>query len=401
MIDMTRLSWPVVLSSACLVVGLSVGVRQVSGVFLTPVVVDLGMTRQTFGLAVALQNIVWGLSQPVAGMLADRFGAFRIVLIGGFAYAAGLALAANAPSAFWFAIGFSLLCGLGQAGTAYAVILAVVGRSAPEGRRAVAVGLASAAGSVGMFLLVPVGSSLLGSVGWRSALGILAAMVCLISVAAFALRLPVPEMPAPTVAAGPVLRKTLADGAFWRLNLGFAACGFQLAFLATYLPTIVLDGGLSFTTGAAVLPCIGFANIPGTFASSWAGGRFPPPRVLAWMYFARGALMLAFLALPLSSWSAIAFGLAVGLIWSGTVPLTSMLVGDIWGRANLGLLFGLTYVGHQVGAFIGAYSGGYAFDHGGTFEPVWFAAVAVSFVAGALHLTLPMRPSVRPVNPTA
>ena len=384
---MPRSSWPLTLVCGSLIVALSVGVRQVSGVLLNPVSVELGLSREAFGFAVAVQNIVWGLTQPVAGLLADRFGAARVSIAGGLAYGVGLALSAQAGSTAGFLVGYGVMCGLGQAGTAYAVILAVIGRAAPAERRARAVGLASTAGSVGMFLLVPLTSTLLETLGWRGALACLAAALSLTPVLALGLR----EPPAAAAASHPavgVLLDTLRDRDFWLLNLGFAACGFQLAFLATYLPVVLLDGGLPVTAGAAVLAAIGLANVPGSYLSGVAGGRWRKSHVLAAVYAARGALMVAFLALPLSAGTAVAFGLCIGLLWSGTVPLTSGLVGDLWGRAHLGLLFGLTYVGHQTGAFLGAFAGGFVYERSGSFGPVWAVAIAVSFASSALHLTL-------------
>lgn len=385
-------SWLTVLICGSLIVTLSVGVRQVSGVFLAPVVADLGLGREAFGFAVAVQNLVWGVTQPVAGFLADRYGARPIAIAGGVVYAAGVVIASSAPSGAAFLAGWGVLAGVGQAGTAYAVILAVIGRASPADRRSQVLGLASAAGSIGMFVLVPLTSALIERLGWRGSLLCMAAALAFVPVLALALR---EERRANAQGTTPlrfVLGSALHDRDFWFLNLGFAACGFQLAFLATYLPTIVIDAGLSLATGAGVLAAIGTSNIIGTLLAGWAGGRWRKSRVLVVLYLARATLILTFLAIPLSSASAIVFGFSIGLLWTGTVPLTSGIVADLWGRQNLGLLFGLTYVGHQVGAFGGAWAGGFAFERTGSFALVWAVAVALSLAAAILHLMLIERP---------
>lgn len=372
---------------------LSMGVRQVSGLFLRPVVVDIGLSREAFGIAVALQNLVWGLTQPIAGLFADRYGARPVVLSCGLVYLAGLAVAATASNAATFAFGLGVLGGLGQSGTAFAVVLAVIGRAAPAERRSAALGLGSTAGSIGMFVLVPVTSALLDFLDWRNAMLILSALLAATALLAWPLK---ERGLANDVAAGaPASIAAVAaarDRDYWLLNLGFAVCGFQLAFIATYLPVILVDRGFDIATGAAVLAAIGAFNILGTYLAGVAGGRWLKTRVLAVLYLARAAVIALFLFVPLSRPSAIVFGAMIGLLWTGTVPLTNGLVADLWGRRNLGFLFGIVYVGHQFGAFVGAWASGLVFDRTGSFDLMWGAAIAAGVAAAICHLLLDESP---------
>jgi predicted MFS family arabinose efflux permease len=313
-----RRSWLVVLLCGSLVMALSMGVRQVSGLFLRPVAVDIGLTREAFGIAVALQNLVWGLTQPVAGLFADRYGARPVVLACGLLYLAGLASAAMAPNAALFAFGLGVLGGLGQSGTAFAVVLAVIGRAAPAERRSVALGLGSTAGSVGMFVLVPMTSALLDVLDWRSAMLILSALVAVTALLAWPLKESGLANDGTAGAPAGIAAATAAgDRDYWLLNLGFAVCGFQLAFIATYLPVILIDHGFDLATGATVLAAIGAFNILGTYLAGVAGGRWLKTRVLAALYLARAAVIALFLLVPLSRPSAIVIGAMIGLVMDG------------------------------------------------------------------------------------
>jgi predicted MFS family arabinose efflux permease len=388
--------WFTVLACGALVTAVSMGVRQVSGLFLRPVSMDLGLSREAFGIAVALQNLVWGLTQPFAGLLADRYGARPVIIVCGLFYVAGMALAALAPNGFVFALGLGVLCGLGQSGTSFAVVLAIIGRAAPPEQRSAALGLGSTAGSVGMFVLVPATSALLDLLDWRTALMILAALLATMLL----LALPLSERRDANAAGGapagvPARAAAMMAGRdrdYWLLNLGFAVCGFQLAFIATYLPIILVDKGFGLSTGAAVLAAIGAFNILGTYLAGLAGGRWMKTHVLAALYLARAATIAIFLLTPLSSASAIAFGAVMGLLWTGTVPLTNGLVADLWGSRNLGFLFGIVYVGHQIGAFVGAWAAGLAFDRTGSFDLIWIAAIAAGVAAAVCHLMLSETP---------
>ena len=384
----------IVLVCGSIAVTLSMGVRQVFGLFLRPVTLDLETSRALFGLVVGLQNLLWGLTQPFAGLIADRFGAARVVLVGGLLYVAGLALAAASSGIGTWGLGAGVLIGLAQSGTAYAVVLGAIGRAAPPEHRSIALGIAATGGSIGMFSLVPATQGLIAAFDWRGALLALAGLAIMIPLVSAGLREDIARGAAAHQGAATreVVRLATRHPGFWMLNVGFAACGFQLAFLSTHLPSALIDSGLDASTGAAALAVIGFANIVGTYLCGMLGGWYRKPKVLAALYLARSALFALFLAMPPSRTSAMIFAAAIGLIWTGTVPLTSGLVGDIFGARHLGLLFGIVYVGHQLGAFAGSWAGGFAFDRTGSYALVWIGAVLMGLLAAAIHWPISDRP---------
>jgi predicted MFS family arabinose efflux permease len=393
----------IILACGSIVITLSMGLRQVFGLFLLPVTADLDMSRQMFGFIVGVQNLLWGLTQPVAGLLADRLGLARVVAIGGALYVAGLALASfsTEPTGFAFTVG--VLIGLAQSGTAYAVVLGGIGRAAPPHMRSLALGIASTAGSVGMFTLVPLTQGLIATVQWQSALLVLAALALLMPLLAVGLNeRPMAEGPSsePASAREALLTAARHPG-FWMLNAGFAACGFQLAFLATHLPSVLSDAGLGVSAGAAALALIGLSNIIGTYLCGVLGGWYRKKKVLAVLYLARTALFVLFLSMPPSQASAMLFAVAIGLIWTGTVPLTNGLVGDIFGTRYLGMLFGIVYVGHQLGAFAGAWAGGFAFDQTGSYMLVWLGAIFMGVLAALLHWPIRDQPVALPLAQAA
>jgi predicted MFS family arabinose efflux permease len=377
----------IALACGSIAITLSMGFRQVFGLLLLPVTSDLATSREGFGLIIGLQNLLWGLTQPFAGFLADRFGAGRVVAIGGLLYVAGLGLGALSVGPQSLGLTVGVLVGFAQSGTAYAVVLGGISRAAPPHKRGLALGIASTAGSVGMFTLVPLTQGLVSAVDWRWTLIVLAALAALIPLLAIGLKEPAAAAATPT--QSPQARDALVSAAghsgFWMLNVGFAACGFQLAFLATYLPSVLIGGGLSASMGAAALALIGLSNIVGTYICGMLGGRYRKNKVLAVLYLARTALFVLFLSMPTSQASALFFAVAIGLTWTGTVPLTSGLVGGLFGSRHMGLLFGIVYVGHQLGAFAGAWAGGLSFDRTGGYAVVWFAAILMGLLAALLH----------------
>lgn len=374
-----------------IVITVSMGIRQVFGLLLRPVTMDLSMSREAFGFVVGLQNLVWGMTQPVAGYLADRFGAMRVTAAGGLLYAGGLGLAAFSAGQSSLALTIGVLVGLAQSGTGYAVVLGGIARATPPAQRSLALGIASTAGSIGMFVLVPLTEGLVTTTGWRWTLIVLAGLAA--SMPLLAVGLKEPPVAVTSAAALPrsqhILWTAVTQPGFWMLNAGFAACGFQLAFLATHLPSVLTSSGLSASSGAAALALIGLSNICGLL-----GVRFRKNRVLAWLYLARTALFALFVALPASQASAMVFAVAIGLIWTGTVPLTSGLVGDIFGARHMGMLFGIVYLGHQFGAFAGAWAGGLSFDRTGSYDAVWAAAILMGLLAALLHWPIRDEPLV-------
>ncbi|MDH3637014.1 MAG: MFS transporter [Gammaproteobacteria bacterium] len=371
-----------------LVLALGLGVRQTFGLFLYPISVDLGLTRESFGLAIAMQNLIWGIAQPFAGLVADRYGGTRVIVIGGLLFAGGLLLMAGAKVSGDLYISLGMLVGLGLSGTTFAVVLGAVGRAVPAEQRSVALGLVSAGGSLGMFVLVPGTQQLLGELGWVTTLQILA--VCLLTVPVLAGLLAAP--PGATSNAGPVaaplstqLRQARSHSGYWLLNFGFLVCGFHVTFVATHFPSYLTDHGITPGVSATALALIGFFNIVGTYGFGLLGGRYRKKYLLSSLYAARAAVMLMFLLVPLSNTSALAFAVAMGLLWLGTVPLTSGLVAQIFGVRYLSTLFGMVFLSHQLGSFLGAWLGGYMFDMTGSYATVWMISVILGVAAMLLH----------------
>ena len=380
---------------AALVLTISNGLRSSFGLFVTPMGVDLGVSRETFALAIAIQGIVWGISQPFFGALADRHGAIPVVLAGTAIYVGGLLWMALAESAIGLHVSQGLLVGLGISATGFAVVLGPVGRAVPPEKRSMALGIAAAGGSFGQFALAPVGGALLDGFGWSLTLivycGIAALMVpCLIGMRGSHTA---PEGSAQTL--GEALVEARAHGGFWLLCGGFFVCGFHVYFIATHLPPFITDAGLSPMLGATAIAVIGLGNIVGTFTAGWLGGRHRKKHVLALYYLGRAAVIGGFVAAPLSEASVLVFAALMGLFWLGTVPLTSGLIAQIFGPRYLGALFGIVFLSHQVGSFIGAWLGGYVYDRTGSYDAVWLTAVGLGVLAAALHWPIPDRPLAR------
>lgn len=367
---------------------LSLGIRHGFGIFLRPMTLDLQWTRATFAFAIALQNLVWGFSQPFVGMVADRFGAGRVLVAGGLLYAAGLALMAQSTTGFELAFSAGVLIGLGLSGT-YTIVFGVVGRAVPVEKRSVALGTLSAMASFGQFAMLPYGQALISSIGWWWALMILAANACLI----LPLAIPLAADRGTTAVVSSVqqsvssaLAEARAHRGFWLVTLGFFVCGFQVVFVATHLPAYLLDRGMSVDVGMVALALIGLANIPGSFLAGYLGGRYPKKFLLTGIYGTRAVIIAAFISVPVTEWTVYLFAIALGLVWLGTVPLTSGIVAQIFGVQYLSMLFGIVYLGHQIGAFLGGWLGGYVYDTTGAYDAVWIIAVVLSVIAAAVNI---------------
>ncbi|NML28118.1 MFS transporter [Zoogloea dura] len=370
------------------IIMLSLGIRHGFGIFLRPMTLDLQWPRATFAFAIALQNLVWGFSQPFVGMVADRFGAGRVLAVGGLLYAAGLASMAQATTSLELALSTGVLIGLGLSGT-YTIVFGVVSRAVLPEKRSLALGLLSGLASFGQFAMLPYGQALISHIGWWWALMVLAINVCLI------LPLAIPLASARGVSTGTsnvqqsvasALAEARAHRGFWLVTLGFFVCGFQVVFIATHLPAYLLDQGMSVDVGMVALALIGLANIPGSFLAGYLGGRYPKKRLLTGIYTLRAVIIVAFLMAPVSEWSVYLFAIALGLVWLGTVPLTSGIVAQIFGVQYLSMLFGIVYLGHQIGAFLGGWLGGYVFDATGSYLLVWIIAALLSGLAALVNL---------------
>jgi len=377
------------------------GVRQTFGLFLYPTAVDLGLTRESFGLAIAVQNLIWGVAQPFAGAIADRYGGRRVIVIGGVLYAGGLLMMAGATGSPDLYMGLGTLVGLGLSGTTFAVVLGAVGRAVPAAQRSSALGLVSAGGSLGMFVMVPGTQALLSQLGWVTALQILAICLLTVPVVAALLTTPAGAPGEEDLVSAPLstqLQRARSHSGYWLLNLGFFVCGFHVTFIATHFPSYLTDHGIAPGVSAAALALIGFFNVVGTYGCGLLGGRYRKKFLLSGLYAARAVVMLMFLLVPLSNTSALAFSVAMGLLWLGTVPLTSGLVAQMFGVRYLSTLFGVVFLSHQLGSFLGAWMGGYVFDVTGSYDIVWMIAVFLGVLATLLHWPINDKPVVAPLG---
>lgn len=381
-----------VLLMGAMIAMIALGMRHAFGLFLDPVTRALqSVDREIFGFAIALQNLMWGLAQPFAGMFADRFGSARVILVGGILYATGLLCASASVDGFGLTLGLGILVGIGLSATSYAVVLGAVGRRFPPERRSTALGIASVGGSVGIFLSVPVTLGLIDALGWSLALVGLAAMALLICFMA-------PVLSGRAEADGPeqslrtALSEALRHRGFILLVLGFFVCGFQLAFIGTHLPAYLLDLHLDAWLGGAALAAIGATNIVGTFACGVLGDRASKKNVLSGLYLTRAIVVALFVLCPPSTASILLFAAAIGFTWLGTVPLTSGIVAQIFGPRYLATLIGVVFLMHQLGSFLGAWLGGLVFERTGSYDLVWWCVILLSVIAALLHWPIDERP---------
>lgn len=381
-----------------LILALSLGIRHGFGLFLPPMSAEFGWGREVFAFSIALQNLVWGLAQPFTGALADRLGAKRTIIVGGVLYALGLALMGLADSPLSLSLSAGLLIGLGLSGTSFSVILGAIGRAVPLEKRSMAMGIASAAGSFGQFAMLPGTLGLIGWLGWSTALLVLAVLVAFIVPLASMIK----DHPLPVAGheqtLGEAVREACSHSGFWLLALGFFVCGFQVVFIGVHLPAYLVDQHLPAVVGTTVLALIGLFNVFGTYFAGWLGGRMSKPRLLSALYLIRAVVIAAFVMTPLSTWSAYAFGIAMGLLWLSTVPLTNGTVATLFGVRNLSMLGGIVYLFHQVGAFLGGWLGGYVYDQTGNYDLVWQISILLSLLAAGLNWPIRELPVARLQN---
>ncbi|MDU4250672.1 MFS transporter [Pseudomonas sp.] len=391
---MSRTGFWILLSGA-LILALSLGIRHGFGLFLAPMSAEFGWGRETFAFAIALQNLIWGIAQPFTGAIADRFGAMRTVLVGGILYAVGLVLMGYSDSAFSLSMSAGLLIGIGLSGTSFSVILGAVGRAVPLERRSMAMGISAAAGSFGQFAMLPGTLGLIGWLGWSAALLALGLLVAFIVPLAVLMKDKPLPMQGHEQTLGEALREAAGHSGFWLLSLGFFVCGFQVVFIGVHLPAYLVDRHLPATVGTTVLALVGLFNVFGTYIAGWLGGRMSKPRLLTGLYLLRAVVIVAFIWAPLSVWTAYAFGIAMGLLWLSTVPLTNGTVATLFGVRNLSMLGGITFLFHQIGAFLGGWLGGYVYDHTGNYDLVWQVSILLSLLAGLLNWPVRERPVER------
>lgn len=374
----------IIMLCGSIILTLAMGARHSAGLFLQPMTAAHGWSRELFSLAIAIQNLLWGMASPFAGALADRWGAARVLVGGAVLYVVGLALMAYAESGAELNLGAGLLVGAGLSGVTFSVVLGVVGRHVPPEKRSMAMGLVSAGGSFGQFAVLPLGQLLIQGLGWQAALLWVAALVALIVPLSWALA----DGYRPTHASGPGAGAALVEAgrlpAFHFLFWSYFVCGFQTAFMLLHLPSFIVDAGFTPQVGMTAVALIGLFNIGGSFLFGWAGGRYPKKAMLTLIYASRAFIIGILLLLPLSLPSIYLFAALMGLVWLGTVPLTNGLVAHLFGLRNLSMLAGLVFLGHQLGSFLGAWLGGIIYDRSGSYQVAWLVAVALSVLAAAL-----------------
>jgi MFS family permease len=393
-----RLSAAQVLICGAAIVTLSMGVRHGFGLWLQPITQAQGWTRESFSLALAIQNLSWGVFGIFAGMAADRFGALRVLIGGAVLYALGLVGMALTTTTLGFALTTGVLIGAAQAGTTYAVIYGVIGRQIPAEKRSWAMGVAAAAGSFGQFLMVPVEGWLISALGWQQALLVLGGAVLLIAPLAFGLREPGfvgGVAPPREQTIFQALTEAMQYRSFQLLMAGYFVCGFQVVFIGVHMPSYLKDNGLSPQVASYSLALIGLFNVIGTYAAGSLGQRMPKRYILAFIYFARAIAISIFLIVPLSPMSVYVFSAVMGVLWLSTVPPTNAAVAQIFGVAHLSMLGGFVFFSHQIGSFMGVWLGGYLYDRTGSYDIVWIIAIVLGVAAALINLPVRETPILR------
>ena len=384
-----------------LVLTLGMGVRHGFGLFLQPITSDLHWGRETFALALAVQNLVWGATQPFAGMLADKYGSGRVVLIGALLYVTGLLLMAHPGAPWQFVLSSGVLIGVGLSGVTFSVISGVLGRAFPPEKRSMALGISAAAGSAGQFAVLPLTQWLLSNIGWQGALMALSVVALLMApLAAAMVERRERQVHTFKQSAGEAMSEALGHRGYVLLTVGFFVCGFQVVFVGVHLPAYLADHGMPARVAVTALALIGLFNIVGTYLTGWLGAKIPKRYILSFIYFARAVVIALFVVLPLSAWTVYAFAIALGLLWLSTVPPTNGIVAQIFGVRFLAMLSGFTFFSHQIGSFLGAWLGGKLYDSTGSYDIVWYLSIALGVLAGLINLPIDER-EIKRVAPVA
>jgi MFS family permease len=400
----TGLGWRtpmVVVICGCLIAMVSFGPRSAMGFFLTPMSQSNHWGRDVFALALAIQNLLWGVGQPFAGAMADKFGTNKVLMVGTIFYAAGIALMSYSATPVALDLTAGMLVGFGLSSCSFTIVLGGFGKLLPESWRSLAFGVGTGAGSFGQFLFSPLAVALMDAYGWQTALTIFAVGLLLILPLSLALATPrragaVTNAPAPQ-SIKQALVEAFGHRSYVLLVLGFFTCGFQLAFVTVHLPSYLIDRGLSAQVGGWTLATIGLFNIVGSLASGWLGSRMPKRYILSIIYFARALSIVAFILLPTSVMGTLIFGAVTGLLWLSTVPPTSGLVAVMFGTRWLTMLFGFAFFSHQVGGFLGVLLGGIVFERWGSYDPVWWLSVFFGVLSALINLPIVEKPVLRPL----
>lgn len=386
---------PFIIAAGCLIAIISFGPRSAFGLFFAPMIEARGWSREVASLAVAIQNLVWGAGQPIAGMVADRFGTGRVLVVGAVLYAIGLIGTAYVTSGLWLQLFLGVFFGLGLAAASFSIVLAAFGRAVSPAKRSIAFGIGTAAGSLGQFLFAPLGLALIEGFGWERALVILGVGMFAIIPLAYALRGKATNPGGPDQSIPQALREAFGHGSYVLLVIGFFVCGFHIAFITTHLPPFIADMGLPVELGAWAIALIGLFNIIGSLGAGYLGQKLPKQKSLAAIYLLRSAAILAFILVPVSAASVLAFAAAMGLLWLSTVPFTSGLVAVMFGPRYMATLFGFVFFSHQIGAFLGVWLGGRLYDQTGSYDVVWWISIGLGVFAAIVHWPISEAPVAR------
>jgi MFS family permease len=379
----------VLIAAGCVIAAVTNGVRTSFGLFTLPVTADLGMSREVWGLAFAIQNLCWGIAQPIAGGIADRYGTARVIVGGLLVYALGVVLMLVSPTGTLMSLSAGLIVGVGVATSSFSIVMIAFGRNVPQEKRPLIFGVATAASSFGQFAFAPIGQGLISAYGWQTALVWLASILVIVIPFTFALR----GRSAPSTGEADMpfmqaLARAWGHGSYRLLVIGFFVCGFHLAFTSVHMPAYLVQCGLSPEAGSWSLALIGLFNIVGSLSSGWLGSRLPKQLLLASIYFTRAVAIALFVFLPVTEVSAFLFSAAIGVLWLSTVPLTAGLVTLFFGARYMGMLYGMAFLSHQVGSFIGVWLGGYAYDQTGSYAIVWYLSILLGLGSAAIHLPI-------------
>ena len=392
-----------VVGYSILIILISMGTRQTFGIYLQPVTDELGIGRELFSLAIAIQSIIGGL--PLAGMLADRYGSRWVAVGGGLLFAVSMYLMSTTTHATGLMLGFGVLSGVSLSCVSYVVVLGAVAQVVPPERRSRTFGFITAAGSVGMFIVVPVAQYILNAFGWRTTFAIFAGVVGLIALLAVGYPTRKQQVAGddptdkPSDSLTQVLAKASRHSGYWLLTIGFFVCGFHVSYVASHLPAYLTDKGLSSTAGATALSLVGLFNLFGSTLFGYLGDHYRKKYLLSGLYFGRSVIISLFLLFPVTETTAMIFGAAIGFLWLATVPLTSGTVAQIFGPRYLATLYGIVFFSHQVGSFLGVWLGGRIYDATGVYTPVWIIAIILGILASIVHLPISDRP-VYPLRAT-
>ena len=397
----TTMPWLIIISGS-LIAMLTFGPRSAMGLLQLPMLSDTGWDRTSFGLALAIQNLFWGLGQPFFGAFADRYGTGRVLVLSGVIYSIGLLIMTVTSSVYWLYLA-GMLTGLGVASGSFGIVLSAFARNVTPQQRSMAFGIGTAAGSLGMFLFAPLSQGLISALGWKVTLVVMAALMLLIPLLAYPLRGNASSGSQPAggleQTMGQALRQAFAHKSYLLLVSGFFVCGFQVAFITAHFPAYLGDIGIDARYAVIALALIGLFNIVGSLASGFIGQRYSKPMFLSLIYIARGIAITLFLLLPQTPASVIVFAIVMGLLWLSTVPPTNALVAIMFGTRHLGLLGGMVFLSHQIGSFLGVWLGGYLRDVTGSYDEVWWLGVALAFFAALVHW--PIREAAAPLSTAA